>query len=114
MKLKILITSICFICFSTTLFAQYEVTIKATLLDKETKQPIAYANIGFVEKAVGTVSNESGLFTLVYNEAIIGKKDILQISELGYQTLKLTTVQLTALLSKDNKLYLNPKPFCSW
>ncbi|MCH7525651.1 MAG: carboxypeptidase-like regulatory domain-containing protein, partial [Bacteroidetes bacterium] len=110
MKLKQSLLKLCLIFFCTSLFAQYEVTIEATILDKETKHPIAFANIGFIDKSIGTVSKEDGQFKLVYDEVRIGNSDILQISFLGYETLKITTAQLFELLSKDNKLYLNPKP----
>jgi hypothetical protein len=45
--------------------AQYDVVIEAFILDYENKEPIPYVNIGFVEKSIGTVSNEQGKFKLV-------------------------------------------------
>jgi len=101
-----------FLFFVTTgVFAQYQVTIEAIVLDKETKQPIAFANIGFIKKSIGTVSNEKGQFKLVYEEAVVAENEILQISTLGYTTLKIRASKLFDLLSKDNKIYLNPKPY---
>jgi len=96
------------ICFSVNLFAQYEVTIEAVVLDKTTNQPIPYVNIGFIEKSIGTVSNEDGKFTLVYHEDIVGGKEFLQFSTLGYKTLKVRASQLVKFLTNTNKFYLEP------
>jgi len=96
---------------TTSFFAQYQITIDAIVLDKASEKPIAFANIGFIKKSIGTVSDEKGHFTLVYDEAIIGEHEILQISTLGYATLKIRASQLFESLSKDNKIYLSPKPY---
>jgi tetratricopeptide (TPR) repeat protein len=98
------------LCFTVTLFAQYEVTIEAFVLDKATNQPIPYVNIGFIEKSIGTVSNEEGKFTLIYHDDIVGGKEFLQFSALGYKTLKVRTSQLVKFLTNTNKFYLEPSP----
>jgi len=108
MKKSLLVLFI--ICLSNTLLAQYEVTIEAFVLDKETKQPIPYVNIGFIEKSIGTVSNEDGKFTLIYHEDIVGGKEFLQFSVLGYKTLKVRASQLVKFLTNTNKFYLIPEP----
>jgi CarboxypepD_reg-like domain len=99
-----------FISFNTMLFAQYQVTIKATVFDKITNKPLPYVNIGFIEKRKGTVSNEQGGFTLIYHEDLIGEKEVLQFSTLGYKTLKVKVSQLVKFLSNTNKFYLIPEP----
>jgi tetratricopeptide (TPR) repeat protein len=106
-KLLLLLFSI---CFNLTLFAQYQVTIEAFVLDKKTNQPIPYVNIGFIEKSIGTVSNEDGKFTLIYHEDIIGGKEFLQLSTLGYKTLKVRASQLVKFLTNTNKFYLESSP----
>ena len=83
MHIKKSLSILFLICFVTTLYAQYEVTIDAFVLDNTTGQPIPYVNIGFIEKSLGTVSNEEGKFTLTYHEDIIGGKELLQFSTLG-------------------------------
>lgn len=98
------------ICFSTTFFAQHQVTIDAFVLNKKNNQPIPYVNIGFIEKGIGTVSNEDGKFTLVYHEDIVGGKEFLQLSTLGYKTLKVRASQLVQFLANTNKFYLEPSP----
>jgi len=108
MKISLLVLFV--FCLSNTLLAQYEVTIEAFVLDKETKQPIPYVNIGFFEKSIGTVSNEDGKFTLIYHEDIVGGKEFLQFSVLGYKTLKVRASQLIKFLTNTNKFYLIPEP----
>ena len=103
----------CIILLSLTSFivsAQYDIVIEAFILDYETKEPIPYVNIGFAEKSIGTVSNDQGKFKLVYDDEIVSQKDILQISVLGYQTIKVTTRQLELLLTNTNKIYLKSQP----
>lgn len=90
--------------------AQYDVVIEAFILDYETEEPIPYVNIGFAEKSIGTVSNEEGKFKLVYDDQAVTQKDILQISVLGYKTIKVTPRQLELLLVNTNKIYLKPQP----
>ncbi|RLD30113.1 MAG: hypothetical protein DRI75_00995 [Bacteroidetes bacterium] len=94
--------------YSTSLFAQYEVTIEAFVLDKVTNQPIPYVNIGFIEKSIGTVSDETEKFKLTYHEDIVGGKEFLQFSALGYKTLKVRASQLVKFLTNTNKFYLEP------
>lgn len=97
--------------YTTSLFAQYEVTIEAFVLNKETNRPIPYVNIGFIKKSIGTVSKEDGKFTLIYHEDIIGGKELLQFSALGYRTLKVRASQLVKFLTNTNKFYLEQEPF---
>jgi len=95
---------------STGLFAQYQITIEASVLNKETKQAIAYVNIGFIEKGIGTVSNEDGKFKIIYQEDLVAGEDLLQFSALGYKTLKVRASQLLGFLRNTNIFYLVPEP----
>ena len=93
------------------MLAQNDVTIVGYIYDSETKQSLAYVNIGFVEKAVGTVSDEGGYFQLDYSSAKISLDDVLQISSIGYETKKLKASEFYAQLGKSNKIYLKPQPY---
>ncbi|GAA4273281.1 carboxypeptidase-like regulatory domain-containing protein [Aquimarina gracilis] len=88
--------------------AQYEFTIDAYILNETTKEAVPYANIGFIEKGIGTVSQENGNFFLQYDKNTIGDDEVLQISSIGYKTLTLTPKELYRLLEKDNKIYIEP------
>ncbi len=90
-------------------YAQYIVTIEAFVLDKKTNEPVPYANIGFINRRVGTVSDENGKFTLSYYENSITENDILQFSRIGFETLQLNNEELIQLLTSNNKVFLNQK-----
>jgi len=111
MYIKKLILHLYFISLSTTLFAQYQITIDAFVLDKETNQPIAFSNIGFVNRNIKTISDISGKFTLIYSEEAIDKNDILQISALGYNSLQIRSIRLFKRLKNTDRIYLIPKKF---
>ena len=88
---------------SSSLFAQ-KITLKGTLLDKNTKGPVAYANIGFLKVENGTSSTENGTFQFEINREDLNQK--LHISCLNYQD--------TIVLAKDIQdkiLYLNPQSY---
>jgi len=55
---KFAILSIALFCILTT--QAFPQTITGVIADKDTKEPIEYANIGVIGKSVGTVSNEQG------------------------------------------------------
>lgn len=109
--MKKTIISLCFLATSLILSSQNDITVSGYIYDSETKQSLAYVNIGFVEKAVGTVSDEGGYFYLSYSSAKISLDDLLQISSIGYQTIKLKASEFYAQLVKNNKIYLKPEPY---
>ncbi|MFD2563380.1 carboxypeptidase-like regulatory domain-containing protein [Aquimarina rubra] len=89
--------------------SQYNIRIEAHVIDQETNQPIPYANIGFVDNGIGTVSREDGWFQLLYDESRISKTATVQISSIGYKTLSFSANRFYNLLTKDNKLFLKPE-----
>ena len=94
---------------TSTAFAQYEIVIEAYVVDDVTKSPIPYVNIGFLQKGIGTVSNETGYFILKYDEQSVWEKEILKFSVLGYETLSVEANKLFDLLSNTDKIALTPK-----
>ena len=113
MKHKQLTLFLFFICLSTTIFAQYKVTIEAIILDKETQQPIPFVNVEYKETKIKTITDAEGKFELAYLEDAIGTENIFQCTVLGYEPLSVKSSQLFRLLQNSNKIYLNPKPFIS-
>jgi cytoskeletal protein CcmA (bactofilin family) len=99
------------ICLSTSLLAQKNVTITGYIFDNTTNLTLPYVNIGFVEKAVGTVSDEDGKFWLTYNTHKISSDDILQISSIGYKTIKIKASKFYGTITKSNTIYLTPMPY---
>ena len=90
--------------FSTILNAQYDIKIDAYVLDKATKQPLEYVNIGFKNKTVKDISAKDGSFNLVYDEHYINHNDIFICSMLGYKTLEVKASKLYRLLANTNKM----------
>ena len=85
--------------------------VQATIIDRKTQNPIEFANIGFFNKGIGTISNEKGFFSLEYNTKRIKTTEILKISTLGYQTLEIPADKLSQFTSSENIIYLDPEPF---
>jgi len=97
------------ICISTTIHAQYQVTIDAQILDKLTKEPIAYANIEFENKSIRTISDIQGNFKISYIESAVTSNDKVLISALDYTSQIATVTQLYKLLKNSNVIYLESK-----
>mgnify|MGYP002633057246 CR=1 FL=1 len=90
-----------FLCISTQLFSQ-QVIFKGKLVDKETKEPIVYANISFLNSEKGVSSQENGEFEIPIDKKLLDSK--IHISCLNYKD--------TIVFAKDlqNKtLYLEAK-----
>lgn len=66
---------------SSQVFSQ-KINFKGQLLDKETKQPIVYANISFLKSNIGISSTEKGTFNLEIEKKLINEK--IHISCLNY------------------------------
>jgi serine beta-lactamase-like protein LACTB len=65
---------------STTGFGQ--ITIKGTVLNRTTQQPVPYANIGIINSNIGTLSNSDGSFSILIPQKNRG--DTLNVSALGF------------------------------
>ncbi|WP_435314404.1 carboxypeptidase-like regulatory domain-containing protein [Cellulophaga fucicola] len=74
--------------------------IKAVIFDKETKEKISYVNIWIENENIGTTSNENGAF-LIDNS----KGEILILSSLGYETMKINLKEV------PSKIFLIPKSY---
>jgi len=107
------LTLLLFICFTASVFGQYQVTIEAFVMDKNTKQPLEFANIDFQGKNIKAISGSDGKFSLVYDEDAIGDEDIFQCAAFGYETLSVKASLLFKLLTNSNKIFLKPKAFIS-
>ncbi|MDV6169176.1 carboxypeptidase-like regulatory domain-containing protein [Flavobacterium sp. DG1-102-2] len=79
--MKLLLNALVLFCSLMSLNAQ---TFTGTLKDATTGETLPYVNIGVVNKGIGTVSGETGKFTLAVPEG--HDKDTLRISMLGYKT----------------------------
>jgi pimeloyl-ACP methyl ester carboxylesterase len=79
-----------------------ELTLSGIIQDSKTRTKLDYANIGILNKEIGTVSNKNGLFEFKLFES--NKNDTLRISMIGY---KPKTLLVNNLLNKKKKIYIN-------
>jgi len=111
MNLKTALLQLYFIFFSTALLAQYQVTLDVTVLNKQTNKPVPYVNVHFTTATLKTVGTKKGKITLTYDEDMVGKKDILQFTALGYQPLQLKASRLFRIFKNTDKIYLIPEGY---
>ena len=97
------------------ILAQYQITIDASVLDYETKQPIEYSEVGFYHKDIITLTDNEGKFQLLYNDELVDDQDLFVVRANGYQSLNITASQVYKFLRNTNKFYLKPQqPKDSW
>src|SRR6187402_1001848 len=88
-----------FIVFTISYIISFgQINIKGQLLNKETLEPIPYANIGILNSNVGTLSNLDGSFSIPIPNKL--KQDTLIFSALGF-TKKVIPIQF---ISQKEKL----------
>ena len=71
-----------FICSFNFVYSQ-NITVTGKVTDS-LKTPLKYANVGVLNKYVGTVTNDKGIFKFNINNSMIN--DTLRISSLGYES----------------------------
>ncbi len=81
-------------------------TITGTVLDASTNEPLLYVNIGIPLKNIGTVSDQTGNFTLKIKEENL--RDTLRFSYLGYET---QDIPISELSAPGMTITLAPKNF---
>lgn len=67
---------------------------KGKVVDAETGEPIPYVNIGVVEKGIGTVSDEEGLFNLYLKSNEVEPTVKILFSALGYTSLNIDIAKM--------------------
>ena len=78
--------------------------IKATILDQNNK-PIPYVNIGVLNTAIGTVSQENGQFELVVDQ--VNAADTIKISTIGFSSRAFVLQNLRSMLEQNPQIKLN-------
>tara|TARA_B100001063_G_scaffold48880_1_gene42809 strand:- start:66 stop:2096 length:2031 start_codon:yes stop_codon:yes gene_type:complete len=94
-----------FLCCNL-IFSQYEIKIKASVLDKKTSKPISLANVNFKYTKIGAFTTNAGVFNLNYDEKLINDDDIFVINAKGFKTIEIKVSQLYKFLRNTNKFYL--------
>ena len=77
-------TLCCFLLLIAPLLsAGQDITVSATVVDKETNEPLGYASVGLKSVALGTISNANGEFD--FHLPAEYRNEVLVISMLGYK-----------------------------
>ena len=84
-----------YILLFTFYTSQAQLNYTGRIVDATTQEPLPYVNIGIVNKGFGTVTDETGRFYLVIDTVEFKKEDIVQISSLGYETIRIPVGQIT-------------------
>ena len=102
--------TIFFILFSYALQAQQdnlvEINLSASVIDHSTKLPIPFSEVKYLNKNIGTLTDNEGKFTLNYFEDNVKADDIFQITANGYDTISTTAEILYKFLNNTNKFFL--------
>ena len=99
MKLKFL-TPLLFL--ASQLLAQNN--FQAVVADSNSKQPLAFVNIGVVNKNIGTVSDLDGFFSLKLNPT--EKEDLIRFSMIGYKSYTENIASFVKKFSKGDTVFL--------
>nr|WP_025613981.1 carboxypeptidase-like regulatory domain-containing protein [Cellulophaga baltica]AIY11980.1 hypothetical protein M667_01385 [Cellulophaga baltica NN016038] len=86
---------------SAPLVAQ-EIVMQGIILDAQNQEPIAYANIGILNKNQGTITNTQGEFSLTVAKQF--KNDSITISHINYHPIKILATNFS-----NQKILLEPK-----
>jgi hypothetical protein len=86
-----LVYSLSYLIFATG-FAQKD--YKGKIVDSKTGVTIPYVNIGIVEKGIGTVSDEEGLFHLYFEKNEVESTAVILFSALGYAPLNIPVAEM--------------------
>lgn len=98
------------LALATTTYAQRtQMTITGTILEAGTEEPVGFANVAVGRKKDGSIidgasSELDGTFSL----SAKGQKIFLEISFLGYQTLRIDDLTFDGTVADLGVLYLNP------
>tara|TARA_Y100000739_G_scaffold77174_1_gene65366 strand:+ start:9139 stop:11067 length:1929 start_codon:yes stop_codon:yes gene_type:complete len=76
------------------------------VLDYETKLAIPFSEVKYLNKNIGTLTNNEGKFTLNYFEDNVKADDVFQITANGYDTISTSADRLYKFLNNTNKFFL--------
>jgi len=86
----------------------YTISLESKIIDRLTKEPIEFVNVGFLNKGIGTVTDIKGAFSLEFQEASVTDDDIFLISNVGYYPIKLSYGELKEVLGRTKVIKLTP------
>lgn len=105
-RIVIIFAWVCFFFMPKSLFSQ--TVFKGVILDADTGLSLPYVNIGFIDKGLGTVSDEFGAFNFLFDSAKLSDLDTLKVSSIGYKEYKLPFPMVIEKDMKSTKIELEP------
>ncbi|MEM7185330.1 MAG: carboxypeptidase-like regulatory domain-containing protein [Bacteroidota bacterium] len=101
----------CVLLYSISVSAQSQRVLSGKVIDVESKEPLGHVNIKLLESDIGTSSTASGHFILSVPDDELGPNEVLQISMLGYETRRISGVQLQRFSSNPITIALSSSPY---
>ncbi len=86
------VLTIPFMIFAQKVNPGNDIRLHGTITDRDSKQPLAYATIGILNKPIGTIADSLGRFELFVDKQY--PDDTLQVTLVGYYPLKRTVHEL--------------------
>ncbi|RNC90202.1 MAG: hypothetical protein ED555_12340 [Allomuricauda sp.] len=83
---------------------------KGKVIDATTNKVIPYVNIGIVEKGIGTVSDEAGLFHLLVEKEEVPATAVILFSSLGYAPLRIPVAEMPLIYNDYPIFTMTPQP----
>jgi hypothetical protein len=80
------------------------ISLRGSIFDGETREPIQFVNVGITGTTIGTVSNLNGDFQLIIPSSTGSSK--IKMSHIGYETRE---IEVSLLDNQSIEFYLNPK-----
>ena len=102
--MKSCISILLFLFATQMLLSQH--TLRGRIVDSNSGVPVDYVNIGIINQAIGTVSQENGSFLLQFEASDLNDKDIVQFSRIGYETLRFSLESLLTKLEEDPNIVM--------
>lgn len=103
----VVIVWFCFFLLFQNLFSQ--TIFKGVVLDADTGLPLPYVNMGFVNKGLGTVSEEDGSFNFSFDASKLSSSDTLKVSSLAYKDYRLPFLEVQGQGAKPLEIKLEPE-----
>ena len=95
----------CLVTFTSVGFSQETSTIKGILLDEKNNTPLPYANVAIIDKTGGTITNETGIFSI--DIADLAADDSLSFLFIGYSNKNVAIADF----KKNSTIYLKEEIF---
>ena len=92
----------------TSTITTAQTVFRGTVIDAETKQPIANARVGINNQGVGEITNDKGFFNYKKYHEVVNAESQLVVGASGYESLQLDAKKVRFLFNKSSKIELQP------